>query len=108
MPLGGVFGGLSSGYFADNFGRKSSLILINILVIITACLNIMSKYASSIETLMAGIDLFIIVHLFIYLLSKNYFIGRFIIGLYSGLFSGVVPMYLSEIGEKFMVLLLND
>ena len=76
MPLGGVFGGLSSGYFADTFGRKTSLILINILVIITSVLNIMSKYVSSIETLMAG---------------------RFVIGLYSGLFSGVVPMYLSEI-----------
>ena len=54
FPLGGVFGGLSSGFFADNFGRKNGLILINILVIITACLNIMSKYVVSIETLMTG------------------------------------------------------
>ena len=54
FPLGGVFGGLSSGFFADNFGRKNGLILVNILVIITSCLNIVSKYVNSIETLMAG------------------------------------------------------
>lgn len=78
MPLGGIFGGLSSGVLADNYGRKTSLILINMLVIITACLNIMSKYVSSFETLMAG---------------------RFITGVFCGLFSGVVPMYLSEISS---------
>lgn len=76
LPFGGVFGGLSSGFFADNFGRKTSIILINNIVIITACLNIISKYVSSIETLLAG---------------------RFLSGIYSGLFCGVVPLYLSEI-----------
>ena len=35
MPLGGIFGGLSSGFFADYFGRffriKSNLIYLNLI-----------------------------------------------------------------------------
>ena len=61
---------------ADYFGRKRSLSLINFLVVLTAALNIMSKSIVSYETLMAG---------------------RFVTGLFSGLFSGVLPLYLSEL-----------
>ena len=61
---------------ADYFGRKKALFLVNIFVIITVALNVMSKYIDSYETIMAG---------------------KFFTGVFSGFFTGILPLYLSEI-----------
>ena len=71
LPLGGVIGGLSSGFMADYFGRKNSMFIMNICVLTTAILNIISKFIPSYRTLMAS---------------------RFLTGIFSGFFSGVVPV----------------
>lgn len=76
MPAGGLIGGLSSGFFADLFGRKKALMYTNVLVVISAILNIASKFIPAYETLMAG---------------------RFFAGVLSGLFSGILPLYLNEL-----------
>jgi MFS family permease len=55
------------------------MLFINSLVIVSSILNIISKSVSSYETLMAG---------------------RFLSGLYGGLFIGVLPMYLNELPPK--------
>lgn len=79
MPLGGMFGGLASGFAGDHFGRKKGLLLVNIFVVISTTLNIASKFIRSYETIM---------------------IARFFVGVYCGLFSGILPMYLSECPPK--------
>lgn len=76
FPFGAIIGGLLAGYSADFFGRKKSIFLVNIFVLITAALTIMSKYVESYENVMAG---------------------RFFAGMLGGSISGVVPLYLSEV-----------
>ncbi len=76
MPLGGIFGGLFSGLLADYFGRKNALLLINVLVVISGVLNLLSKPLKVYETILAS---------------------RFVTGLFSGFFTGVLPIYLFEI-----------
>jgi len=56
--------------------RKRSLLLINIIVLISGILNVIAKPANAYQTIIAG---------------------RFFAGVFSGLFCGVAPMYLSEI-----------
>ena len=56
--------------------RKNGLMLSNILVFIVGILNIISKYIESYETLI---------------------VGRFISGIYCGLFTGILPIYLMEV-----------
>ena len=53
--------------------------IVNVFVLTTAILKIISKFVSSYETLM---------------------IGRIIGGIYSGLFTGITPLYLEEISPK--------
>lgn len=79
MPLGGIVGGLSSGFVADHFGRKNSLLYTNLLVIVAGVLNLLSKWTEMYETIM---------------------IGRLITGLFCGLFTGILPIYLYEIAPK--------
>ena len=62
-----------------NLNRKKGLLLINVLVIITAALKVVAKFVNLYELLWAG---------------------RFVQGLYSGLFSGIAPLYLSECSPK--------
>jgi MFS family permease len=76
FPLGGSIGAIVSGFLADYFGRKNALLLINILVFITATYNLIAKYILSFELIM---------------------IARFISGVYCGLFSAIVPLYLVEL-----------
>ncbi|CAM4679655.1 unnamed protein product [Leuciscus chuanchicus] len=75
FSVGGIFGSFSVGLFVNRFGRNSML-MVNVLAFISAALMGFSKLAESWEMLI---------------------IGRFIVGLYSGLSTGFVPMYVGEI-----------
>ncbi|XP_034447338.1 solute carrier family 2, facilitated glucose transporter member 1-like isoform X1 [Hippoglossus hippoglossus] len=76
FSVGGMFGSFSVGVFVNRFGRKNSMLMANVLTFIAAVFMGFSKLAASYEMLI---------------------IGRFIVGLYSGLSTGFVPMYVEEI-----------
>lgn len=74
--VGGMIGGSLVGAIADRFGRKGGLLLNNIFVLLTVLFEGFAKSAKSYEMII---------------------IGRFFIGINSGLNAGLSPMYLSEI-----------
>jgi len=74
--VGGIIGGLLTGFVADRLGRKGGLLWNNVPVLIAAILEIICKPVGS-------------YHLLI--------LARFILGFNSGLNAGLAPMYLSEI-----------
>ncbi|KAM9409900.1 solute carrier family 2, facilitated glucose transporter member 1 [Pholidichthys leucotaenia] len=76
FSVGGIFGSFSVGLFVNRFGRRNSMLMANVLAVIAAVLMGFSKMASSWEMLI---------------------IGRFVVGLYSGLSTGFVPMYVGEV-----------
>uniref|UniRef100_A0A3Q3WQI4 Major facilitator superfamily (MFS) profile domain-containing protein n=1 Tax=Mola mola TaxID=94237 RepID=A0A3Q3WQI4_MOLML len=76
FSVGGMFGSFSVGLFVNRFGRKNSMLMSNVLAFIAAALMGFSKLAGSFEMLIAG---------------------RFVVGLYSGLSTGFVPMYVGEV-----------
>uniref|UniRef100_A0A8C3G6M5 Solute carrier family 2 member 1 n=1 Tax=Cyclopterus lumpus TaxID=8103 RepID=A0A8C3G6M5_CYCLU len=76
FSVGGIFGSFSVGLFVNRFGRRNSMLMANILAFIAAILMGFSKMASSWEMLIAG---------------------RFVVGLYSGLSTGFVPIYVGEV-----------
>lgn len=76
FSVGGIFGSFSVGLFVNRLGRRNSMLFANILAFIAAVLMGFSKMASSWEMLIAG---------------------RFVVGLYSGLSTGFVPMYVGEV-----------
>ncbi|XP_068170440.1 solute carrier family 2, facilitated glucose transporter member 1 [Antennarius striatus] len=76
FSVGGIFGSFSVGLFVNRFGRKNSMLMANVLAFLAAMLMGFSKMASSWEMLI---------------------IGRFVVGLYSGLSTGFVPMYVGEV-----------
>ncbi|XP_077458757.1 solute carrier family 2, facilitated glucose transporter member 1 [Stigmatopora argus] len=76
FSVGGIFGSFSVGVFVNRFGRRNSMLMANVLALISAALMGFSKTASSFEMLI---------------------IGRFVVGYYSGLTTGFVPMYVGEV-----------
>ncbi|XP_072237764.1 solute carrier family 2, facilitated glucose transporter member 1 [Leuresthes tenuis] len=76
FSVGGIFGSFSVGLFVNRLGRRNSMLLANILAFIASAMMGFSKMASSWEMLI---------------------IGRFVVGLYSGLSTGFVPMYVGEV-----------
>ncbi|XP_063065717.1 solute carrier family 2, facilitated glucose transporter member 1-like [Engraulis encrasicolus] len=76
FSVGGIIGSFSVGLFVNRLGRKNSMLIANVLAFISAAFMGFSKMAASWEMLI---------------------IGRFVIGLYSGLSTGFVPMYVGEI-----------
>lgn len=76
FSVGGIVGSFSVGLFVNRLGRRNSMLVANILAFISAAFMGFSKLASSWEMLI---------------------IGRFVVGLYSGLSTGFVPMYVGEI-----------
>uniref|UniRef100_A0AAR2L084 Major facilitator superfamily (MFS) profile domain-containing protein n=1 Tax=Pygocentrus nattereri TaxID=42514 RepID=A0AAR2L084_PYGNA len=76
FSVGGIFGSFSVGLFVNRFGRRNSMLFANILAFISAALMGFSKMGASWEMLI---------------------IGRFVVGLYSGLSTGFVPMYVGEV-----------
>ncbi|XP_028261178.1 solute carrier family 2, facilitated glucose transporter member 1 [Parambassis ranga] len=76
FSVGGILGSFSVGLFVNRFGRRNSMLMANVLAFIAAILMGFSKMASSWEMLIAG---------------------RFVVGLYSGLSTGFVPMYVGEV-----------
>ncbi|MBN3307716.1 GTR1 protein, partial [Amia calva] len=76
FSVGGIFGSFSVGLFVNRFGRRNSMLMANVLALLAAVLMGFSKLAASWEMLI---------------------IGRFVVGLYSGLSTGFVPMYVGEI-----------
>ncbi|KAF3856683.1 hypothetical protein F7725_017406 [Dissostichus mawsoni] len=71
FSVGGIVGSFSVGLFVNRFGRRNSMLMANSLAFISAILMGFSKMASSWEMLIAG---------------------RFVVGLYSGLTTGFVPI----------------
>ncbi|XP_061440154.1 solute carrier family 2, facilitated glucose transporter member 3 isoform X3 [Rhineura floridana] len=71
-----MIGSLSVGLFVNRFGRRNSMLLVNILAIAGGILMGFSKLAKAVEMLI---------------------VGRFVIGLFCGLCTGFVPMYISEV-----------
>ncbi|NWX16585.1 GTR3 protein, partial [Aegotheles bennettii] len=76
FSVGGMIGSFSVSLFVNRFGRRNSMLLVNILAFAGGALMGFSKMAKAVEMLI---------------------IGRFIIGLFCGLCTGFVPMYISEV-----------
>lgn len=74
--VGGMVGGLISGFVADRFGRRGGMLINNFFALVAAALLGFSK------------------------LSGSYYLvilGRLVVGFNSGVNSGLAPMYLTEI-----------
>ncbi|XP_037683432.1 solute carrier family 2, facilitated glucose transporter member 1 [Choloepus didactylus] len=76
FSVGGMIGSFSVGLFVNRFGRRNSMLMINVLAFLSAVLMGFSKLGQSFEMLI---------------------LGRFIIGVYCGLTTGFVPMYVGEV-----------
>lgn len=74
--VGGMIGGLSGGWLANKLGRKGGLFY-------TQLLSVSGAVASGVSVPAGAYELLII--------------GRLLIGLACGLFTGLVPLYVSEI-----------
>ncbi|XP_029437482.1 solute carrier family 2, facilitated glucose transporter member 3-like isoform X2 [Rhinatrema bivittatum] len=76
FSVGGMIGSLSVGLFVNRFGRRNSMLIANVLAIAGGALMGFAKLGSSYEMVI---------------------LGRIIIGMYCGLCTGFVPMYIGEI-----------
>ncbi|XP_074416862.1 solute carrier family 2, facilitated glucose transporter member 5 isoform X4 [Larus michahellis] len=78
-PLGGLFGSLMVWPMVNNCGRKGTLLINNLFSITAAILMGTSEIAKTFEVII---------------------LSRVIMGIYAGLASNVVPMFLGEISPK--------
>ncbi|XP_035413300.1 solute carrier family 2, facilitated glucose transporter member 5-like isoform X2 [Cygnus atratus] len=78
-PLGGFFGSLMVGPLVNNCGRKGTLLINNLFSIVAAVLMGTSEIAKTFEVII---------------------LSRVIMGIYAGLASNVVPMFLGEMAPK--------
>uniref|UniRef100_A0A8C6ZB08 Solute carrier family 2, facilitated glucose transporter member 11-like n=1 Tax=Nothoprocta perdicaria TaxID=30464 RepID=A0A8C6ZB08_NOTPE len=78
-PLGGLTGAIAAGPMAIMLGRKTSLLLNNVFVIIAAVLSGFSRMAKSFEMII---------------------LSRFFTGLNAGISMNIQPMYLAESAPK--------
>ncbi|XP_078389907.1 solute carrier family 2, facilitated glucose transporter member 4-like [Cetorhinus maximus] len=76
FSIGGMCSSFLLGTLAEWLGRKKAMLLNNVLAFLGGSLMGLSQYCQSYEILI---------------------LGRFIIGAYSGISSGLVPMYIGEI-----------
>uniref|UniRef100_A0A182JY07 Major facilitator superfamily (MFS) profile domain-containing protein n=1 Tax=Anopheles christyi TaxID=43041 RepID=A0A182JY07_9DIPT len=74
--IGGVIGSLQGAYLADRYGRKKTFLCCALLLSAGALCFLFCRAASSVELLL---------------------LGRLLVGLASGLTTGVIPMYLAEV-----------
>ncbi|NXC38328.1 GTR5 protein, partial [Penelope pileata] len=79
FPLGGFFGSLMVGPLVNNCGRKGTLLINNLFSIVAAVLMGTSEIAKTFEVII---------------------VSRVIMGIYAGLASNVVPMFLGEMSPK--------
>ncbi|XP_066538434.1 solute carrier family 2, facilitated glucose transporter member 3 [Hoplias malabaricus] len=76
FSAGGMVGALCVGAMVNKFGRRKSMILCNVLAVIGGGLMGLSKACESYEMVI---------------------IGRLVIGLFCGLYTGLTPMYIGEL-----------
>lgn len=76
FSVGGMIGSFSVGAMVNKFGRRKSMLLSNILAILGGALMGLSSLSRSFEMVI---------------------IGRFVIGVFCGLCTGLTPMYVGEI-----------
>ncbi|XP_069346300.1 solute carrier family 2, facilitated glucose transporter member 3 isoform X2 [Eulemur rufifrons] len=76
FSVGGMIGSFSVGLFVNRFGRRNSMLIVNMLAIAGGCLMGFCKLAESVEMLI---------------------LGRLVIGIFCGLCTGFVPMYIGEV-----------
>ena len=76
FAVGGMIGGVLSGWFADKMGRKGALLFNNLFVFLAAALMSLAKFVNVYYMMIAG---------------------RLVIGFSCGLASSLVPMYLTEV-----------
>ena len=79
--VGGVIGALASGWIGNKFGRRNGLIYLQLVVLSAACLGGICDVCRSFEIL---------------------FISRFLAGFASGVFTSLVPLYVSEIAPIYL------
>lgn len=77
FAVGGCVGGVFAGWWANYFGRKYGIAVNAIIGVVAAALMFFSKMSGAYEMII---------------------IGRLVIGFNCGVYTGVSPMYLSEIG----------
>ncbi|TRY96198.1 hypothetical protein DNTS_009399 [Danionella cerebrum] len=76
FSVGGMVGSFSVGVISNKFGRRKSMIIVNVLALIGGGLMGLCTLCSSFEMIIAG---------------------RLVIGLFCGLFTGLTPMYIGEV-----------
>ncbi|XP_036394082.1 solute carrier family 2, facilitated glucose transporter member 3 [Megalops cyprinoides] len=76
FSVGGMVGSFSVGVMVNRFGRRKSMLLVNVLALIGGALMGLSTVCQSFEMVIAG---------------------RLVIGLFCGLCTGLTPMYVGEL-----------
>ena len=71
-PIFGILGGFSSGYFADKFGRRKTLMFLNLVLILASLLLIIKDIKAAL-------------------------IGRMIQGVGCGFITSIIPLFMNEI-----------